>query len=469
MPYSAEKKIALGVCTAFVALILLSAGAWWTSNRLGETFRWVDHTHQVLYELETLRIEVLSIRTESSRYLITGDEGALVSWSGDIGRAQAVLARLDELTRDNPPQHERIAQFTPLLEHVALLTRQRHELRQREGPAAAFEDAKKGEVRRVAHEVILIVQAAEKVERDLLLERTLRAQAAGKMTFLAVLGSSIVAAVLIGITVSLGFRELGRRRLAEDEIRRLNHELKQRAGQLEVTNRELEAFSYSVSHDLRAPLRHIDGFAGLLQKKSDAALDEQGRRYLTVISNAAKQMGRLIDDLLSFSRMGRAEMHLIQADSSALVADVIREGGFDRTAPRIEWHIAPLPALRADGTMLRQVWFNLISNAVKYSAKVPQPRIEIGVREDAPATEHVFYVRDNGAGFDMQYVDKLFGVFQRLHSDSEFEGTGIGLANVRRIVTRHGGRTWAEGCVGSGSVFFFSIPVSPGPARPASE
>ncbi len=237
--------------------------------------------------------------------------------------------------------------------------------------------------------------------------------------------------------------------------------------ELQAANRELEAFSYSVSHDLRAPLRHIDGFAGLLQKHAAAALDEKGRRYLATISGAARQMGRLIDDLLAFSRISRSQLSVAELDHDHLVAEVIREGRFGQGDSRIEWVIAPLPRIRADAAMLRQVWFNLIDNAVKYSGKSPRPRIAIGARAGETAGEHVFYVNDNGVGFDMNYVDKLFGVFQRLHGPAEFEGTGIGLANVHRIVARHGGRTWAEGRVGEGATFYFSLPAPSSVEGPA--
>lgn len=247
----------------------------------------------------------------------------------------------------------------------------------------------------------------------------------------------------------------------ETEVFRSAQQIQAANRQLEVANHELEAFSYSVSHDLRAPLRHIDGFAGLLRKTATAALDDQGRRYLDTISGAARQMGRLIDDLLSFSRMSRAQVQPVEVDQDLLVAGLVRERGWENSTPAIEWRIAPLPRVRADPAMLRQVWVNLLDNAVKYSGKAPAPCITVGHRTDPATGEPVFFVRDNGAGFDMRYVDKLFGVFQRLHGPTEFEGTGIGLANVRRIVTRHGGRTWAEGRVGEGATFYFSLPVHP--------
>jgi PAS domain S-box-containing protein len=249
----------------------------------------------------------------------------------------------------------------------------------------------------------------------------------------------------------------------EAEIFRSSQAVQLANQQLQATNAELESFSYSVSHDLRAPLRHIDGFAELLRKHAESTMDEKGRRYLKTISDSAKRMGRLIDELLVFSRMGRAELHAVELDHDALVAEVIRENGFKKNTA-VDWRVASLPRVQADPVLLRQVWFNLIDNAVKYSAKSPSPRIEIGCRSGPAANEQEFFVRDNGAGFDMQYASKLFGVFQRLHSMAEFEGTGIGLANVRRIVQRHGGRTWAEGRVGEGAVFYFSLPaIKPAP------
>jgi PAS domain S-box-containing protein len=244
----------------------------------------------------------------------------------------------------------------------------------------------------------------------------------------------------------------------EAEIFRSSQAVQLANQQLQATNAELESFSYSVSHDLRAPLRHIDGFAELLRKHAESALDEKGRRYMKTISDSAKRMGQLIDELLVFSRMGRAELHVVELDQDDLVAEVIRDNGFKKNAA-IDWNIAALPRVLADPVLLRQVWFNLIDNAVKYSGKSASPRIEIGCRFDPAANQQEFFVRDNGAGFDMQYAGKLFGVFQRLHSAAEFEGTGIGLANVRRIVQRHGGRTWAEGHIGEGAVFYFSLPA----------
>ena len=248
--------------------------------------------------------------------------------------------------------------------------------------------------------------------------------------------------------------------LSSDELGQANAQLIERATEVEAAYRELEAFSYSVSHDLRAPLRHINGFVDLLTQHSADNLGERERYYLRIIADSSRQMGVLIDDLLTFSRMGRTEMQRLTLSSEAVVHDVIKNAlQLEPKERRIVWTIGPLPSIEADPAMMRQVWMNLIGNAMKYSRTRPTSEIEIGCDDTAPH-ELVFFVRDNGVGFDMEYADKLFGVFQRLHRAEDFEGTGIGLANVRRIITRQGGRTWADAHKDKGATFFFSLPKS---------
>jgi PAS domain S-box-containing protein len=243
---------------------------------------------------------------------------------------------------------------------------------------------------------------------------------------------------------------------SRQQIAYLNEDLSQHAAELEEANKELEAFSYSVSHDLRAPLRHIDGFVSSLRKKAGPVLDETSRRYMNIISESARHMGNLIDDLLVFSRMGRTEMHRSNVDLPAMVKEVIADFEPEMQRRKITWKTGKLPCIRGDAAMLRQVFVNLLQNAVKYTRTREEAEIEIGSTETGD--ELVVFVRDNGVGFEMDYAHKLFGVFQRLHRADEFEGTGIGLANVRRIVQRHGGRTWAEGKVDGGATLYFSLP-----------
>jgi signal transduction histidine kinase len=248
-------------------------------------------------------------------------------------------------------------------------------------------------------------------------------------------------------------------------INSLEQRVAERTAQLEASNKELEAFSYSVSHDLRAPLRHIAGFVGLLRQREEERLDATSLRYLDNVADSAHRMGRLVDDLLAFSRTGRAEMQVQQIELDELVREVQQELAPEMEGRHITWEIGSLPSVQADPILLRQVWVNLLSNAIKFTAPRPKARIEIGAVQKKPGfsqkpgfSDVTLFVQDNGVGFDPQYIHKLFGVFQRLHGKEEFEGTGIGLATVRRIVERHGGRVWAEAEVDKGATFYLNLP-----------
>ena len=249
------------------------------------------------------------------------------------------------------------------------------------------------------------------------------------------------------------------RKIAAEEIKKLNETLELRialrTSQLEASNSELEAFTYSVSHDLRAPLRHINGYVDLLVKQFHELLPAKGKHYLDSIKSSTQQMGTLIDDLLLFSRTGRQDLHMADIDMNTVLEEAMHSIEHDLNGREIDWILEKLPVVNGDFNLLRQVWINLLSNAVKFTRDRIHPRIEIGYSIDKK--EYKFFIRDNGVGFDMKYAQKLFGVFQRFHATEDFEGTGIGLANVRRIIMKHGGRTWAEAEIDKGAAFYFSL------------
>jgi PAS domain S-box-containing protein len=255
--------------------------------------------------------------------------------------------------------------------------------------------------------------------------------------------------------------DITERERRERKIRNLNKELGKRTAELEATNKELEAFAYSVSHDLRAPLRHMAGFTELLRKNTASLLNERSQRYVMMILESAQRMGSLIDDLLAFSRISRAETHKSMVSLEQLAEEALTEVRKDTDGRHIVWRVGGLPPWYGDRSMLRLVLVNLISNAVKFTSTRSPAEIEIGCLNQEQ-DQIVLFIRDNGVGFDMKYVGKLFGVFQRLHPPEAFEGTGIGLATVQRIVHRHGGQVWAEGLVDQGATFYFSLSKSQG-------
>jgi signal transduction histidine kinase len=443
----------------FVAAVLLLAGvaalAYYVMVQNAENARWVDHTYDVIITTGQVFSDLRGATATARGYAMTGDASLEDRYQEYTTAIPAEITRLRELIGDNPGQVARVARLQQLAEAVLQGLARTVAGRAGDGAADRTRVAPVLDSHRLMDQVVTVTRQMAAVEGRLLTERRDRAGEGRRLTIgVIVVGNVLSLAVLLACLYLLT-REIGERRRTEARVHALNLELAGRNAQLELTNRELEGFSYSVSHDLRAPLRAIDGFAQLLRTRYGAALDAEAMRLLDVVRDSSQRMATLIDDLLAFSRMGRRPLATERLVMAALVGECIAE--VLRSVPeRPRIMIGPLPDCRGDPTLVRQVWVNLISNAIKYSSRNPGARVEITGRADAD--ECIYSVLDNGVGFDMQYYHKLFGVFQRLHRAEEFPGTGVGLAIVMRIVTKHGGRLWADATPGQGANFLFSLP-----------
>jgi signal transduction histidine kinase len=444
-----EDAVTAAFIGALLVMCMVAALAWYSVTQFLNGTRWVDHTHVVLATIEhtnALSGEALSAAQE---YVITGDSKRITERDRAISEIQSSLRALAELTADNKAQQERLVNLNSLtsarIEYMSSVLNTRHY----EGFEAARSLIAGERPRRLIDDFRESLNAMADEER-LLLQRRLLADEDSQGRLIAACGALLLVVVL---TVGMGLLRLRR----ELRLRQTMAEvLERKTIELQTSNKELESFSYSVSHDLRSPLRAIDSFALMLEEDYAAKLDEEGHRYINVIREGAQRMGRLIDDLLSLSRMGREPINAVSIDprvgaQRAMKEVLVAHAG---TPPELLMHKLPLAC--GDAALLHHVWVNLIGNAVKYSSKSAAPRIEIG--GCIHGGEAVYFVKDNGAGFDMRYADKLFRVFQRLHGADEFPGSGVGLAIVQRIITRHGGRVWGESEPEHGAKFYFTLP-----------
>lgn len=432
-----DRRVVIGFFASLIILMWLGYFSYQNNQDFINTRALVLHTNEVLQHIE--QVNSNAIRTEElvSKLIITGDSSFKTDYAREIDMAREHYLRLRELTEDNAEQNA-------LIDTFVVYGRSKFRLHQQiidtltDSKAVAEMLLGSVESKNASDKIYKVIADMSHIEKGLLTARvnkSLEDMRDFQRTFFMLMLFNFIIISLVFLMINRSFKA---RLLAEMETKQINH--------------ELESFTYSVSHDLRAPLRSIRGFTEVLKEEYAAKLDEEGNRLLRIVMNNASRMGQLIDDLLDFSRLGRRELSYSDVNVQMLVEEVIQElTAHDKKV--IQWDVRSLESARGDLRMLKQVWINLISNAIKYSRKVAQPRIEIGCKQ--LRGNLVYYVKDNGVGFDMKYSDKLFKVFQRLHSHQEFEGTGVGLALVHRIVTKHRGEIWAESKVNEGTTFYF--------------
>jgi signal transduction histidine kinase len=449
-----QTKVASQIFVAFLAIMALLTAMLVGVNRTSVSYidnnRWLLHTQQVLSTAETLYSAILKQESGIRGYVITRDSTYYAQSQARDRHIRNLIALISQLTIDNPRQQEALTLLENYVENRLAIN---YEAAQK--LKAGLAPPPRGEGKRVMGLIEAQLQSIKREEERLLQTRTGQNNQLIRnfSNTLVLLEVSVGVALLILFWVIRSY--LAERRASDQQLTLLNSELGQRNQALSHVNEELESFTYSVSHDLRQPLRAINGYSQMMREEFSAVLDKEGHRLLDRIQQNARQMGQLIDDLLSFSRLSRTEMRHVEADLNEVVSRALAELGKTQDLSLIEIDREPLPTVKGDFALLRQVYINLIGNAIKYSGTRERPYLRIGSRQVQGST--LYFVQDNGVGFDMQYVHKLFTVFQRLHGAHEFSGTGVGLAIVKRIVTRHEGEIMAEGRLNGGATFSFTL------------
>jgi signal transduction histidine kinase len=483
-----EALLRLRVITGFVvAALLMSFMGFlsWRSTRLAaDDADWVSHTYAVMGTLERLARHTADVETGARGFALTGEEPLLAPFESALPLIGSDLDTLHQLTADNPVQQRRLDLLTPQI--GAALAFSNQAVTQRRLTLAVPSPGTFQKGKQLGDRLRSTIHDMQADETQLMTRRTGKSKAAKPWTsFIAVIGA-FVGVGFLGLAWFTINREIGVSARAQEEIsalnaelekrvdertsalqsserqvRELNDELEQRVirrtAQLQASNLELEAFTYSVSHDLRTPLRHISGFSKILVEEFGSTLAPDAQRYLHRIREGTSRMGQLIDDLLNLARIGRKELRRQVTGLNSVVREVISDLNPETEGRQVEWKVGSLPFVECDPSLMKQVMQNLLSNALKYTRPRASAVIEIGQKQENE--QAVVFVRDNGVGFSMKYADKLFGVFQRLHRSEDFEGTGVGLATVQRIIHKHGGRVWVEAELDKGATFYFTIGV----------
>jgi len=445
-----ERRTQIGFIASLVLLALVTCVVILAVRGFGSTTRWLTHSHEVVTELERLSAALAQAEGALRGYISSGDSTYLKERDSALTGLDEHLQLAKQLTADNSGQQSRLREL-----ESSILQRRKQadgliDVARIQGLAAAQRASFSADVRKATLDVNARIEQLKREENDLLAAR----RGEDELWANGLIGAFCILLVTVLATVTW----LARRVRAENRARARHVEALDRANlNLEAANRELESFSYSVSHDLRSPLRAIDGYSLMLEEDYATQLDETGRRYIQTIRGGSQRMAALIDDLLTFSRLSRQALNRQTVDMTMLARRAAAEVLENQPEPKPAVSIPDLPPVPGDPALLRQVWTNLIGNAVKYSAKSSTP--EVLVRAEKEGRQVRYEIQDNGVGFDMKYADKLFGVFQRLHSMDEYPGTGVGLAIVQRIIARHKGAVTAKGERGKGATFGFTLPT----------
>jgi len=442
-----RRKILIGLIVSIAFILVLGLFSYVFFNNVMTATRQSAHSRRIQFHAAQVHSFIVEMETAQRGYGFTGDERFLDQYPHAIEQVNLHLAELVSLTQ-NQQQAQRVVQLKELTSQRISFANEMIALRKE-----SFDKARdliltmKG--KKITEQINEVIGQIHQQENRLVTERSITTSQQFSQfvfAFVALIGCTLVLLIVLIYMINANARF---RMLAEDKRRQAEQETKK-------INKELEAFSYSVSHDLRAPLRSINGYSQILKDEYGTVLDQEGNRVLGIIITNARRMGQLIDDLLAFSRLGRQELKKSSINMDEFIKPLLEEMAEYKKDRDVTVQVHSLGVCPADGSMIRQVWINLLSNAFKYTQKKDHAQIEVGAsRSD---TETIFYVKDNGVGFNMDYAHKLFGVFQRLHKTEEFEGTGVGLALVKQIVDRHDGRIWADAQPGQGATFYFSLP-----------
>jgi len=455
---SLKRKITFGLASAVLILSFVAVVTYRSIYDLVTNIQTDEHSRQVLLTTKEVLSIFQDLETGQRGYVISGMPEYLQPYQTAVGSAMSSIDRLAELVKQDMVQSTSVQKLRRLAQKKIEITGKIIVLRQQAGLQAARNQLLTGDEKAVMDQIRIVLAQVQAAETKLLHQRSEHVQASAHHTVTTIFISSALALMLVTLAGWMIRRDIAARIRAEQAIADLNQQLCVHSQQLEAANKELESFCYSVSHDLRAPLRGIDGFSQALLEDCATALDAQGREFLDRIRAAAQRMGQLIDDLLNLSRVTRAQLKTEELGLTTIAEDVLKELAQTQPQRQIELVVHPAVTGMGDPALLRIVLVNLLGNAWKFTGKVQNARIEFGIEQTDQG--EAFFVRDNGAGFDMSYVHKLFGAFQRLHATTEFPGTGIGLATVQRIIHRHGGQVWAQSQVGQGASFYFTLGAS---------